>query len=59
MLELVTRGFELVTSEFEHVTRGFELLTCGFELVTRALLFHLTFYCFPEKVLLESSFMFT
>ena len=50
---------ELVTSEFELVTRGFELLTCGFELVTRALLFHLTFYCFPEKVLLESSFMFT
>ena len=34
-LEPVTRGFELVTRRFELVTRGFELVTRRFELITR------------------------
>ena len=36
-IDLMIRGFELVTCRFELVTRGFELVTRGFELVTRGL----------------------
>ena len=36
-IDLMIRGFELITRRLEHVTHGFELVTRGFELVTRRL----------------------
>ena len=35
LIDLMIRGFELVTCRFELITDGLELVPCGMELVTR------------------------